>query len=140
MLLRIGGLQALLLRDDPDLKEMNRIVLRGIELGTANTGSRRHKLDVARADHRAAAKGIAVRQPALEDIRKDLHVLMAVGIETAAPCHPVIIDDPERAEAHMARIVILAKRKAVMAVEPAKIGMAAFGRLAMNDHLFLLVR
>src|SRR5260221_11067949 len=99
----------------------------------ASAGSRRHQLDIARADHRAAAKGIAVRQLALEDVRKYLHVLMAMGIETAAPCHPVVIDDPQRAETHMVGIVILAKGKDVKEVEPLKIVMLAGQFLRDNN-------
>src|SRR5260370_1087916 len=43
---------------------------------------------------------------------------MAVRREARARCHAILVDDEERTEAGLPRIVIVAEREAVAAVEP----------------------
>ena len=77
-------------------------------------------------------------QRAFEHIGDDLHILMAVGVEAGTGLHPVLVDDPQRAEAHMGRVVIAAEGEAVMAVEPAEIGPASLIGSAFRDHSNIL--
>ena len=126
ILLFIAGLQPFLLGHQPDLQEMNRRGLRVIELAVVNAGARRHALHIARADDRARADAVFVLQRAVEDIRDNLHVAMAMSVEAAARAHPVFVDHAQRTETHVLRVVIMAERKAVAAVQPTEIGKAAF--------------
>ena len=54
--------------------------------------------------------------------------------EAAARRDPVLVDHPQRAEAHPVRVVVMPERKGVPAVEPAHFDATAFGRRARNDH------
>ena len=64
---------------------------------------------------------------AREDVADDLHVAMAVRAEAAARGDAVLVDDAQVAEAHVARVVVVGEREAVPALEPAVVGVAAFG-------------
>jgi hypothetical protein len=55
--------------------------------------------------------------------------------EAALGRNPVVVDHPQRAEAHPGRIVILIERERVAAVQPVQPGIAAFGSFAVNDHM-----
>ena len=46
----------------------------------------------------------------------------------------VVVDHPQRAEAHVLGVVIVAERKGVAAVEPAEIGPSALFGFAMMEH------
>src|SRR6185312_6845009 len=133
-LLLIAGLQPILPRQQPDLQEMDRLRLRGIELAVADAGAGTHALHLARPDHRAGADAVLVLERALENIGDDLHVAMAMRVETGAGLDAILVDDAQRAEAHMARIVIVAERKTVPAGEPAETGKAALFGGPEGDH------
>ena len=88
----------------------------------------------------AGAEAVAVCQLAVEDVADDLHVAVAVRAEAAARSDPVLVDDAQVAEAHVARIVVVGEREAVLALQPAVIGVAPFGRFAQGDHSKLSLR
>jgi hypothetical protein len=54
--------------------------------------------------------------------------------EPAAGRDAVVIDDAQRTETHVRRVMILGKGKAEPAVEPAVIGMAAFFGFSDGHH------
>ncbi len=64
------------------------------------------------------------------------------------PCVPkpapgvdaVVVDHAQAAEAHVPRVVVLAERERVAAVEPAPVGLAALGGRSDGDHGFLLCK
>jgi hypothetical protein len=125
---RLGGLQ-------PDLEEVHRVGRRGVELAVGHAGARAHALHVARADDRAGAHRVAVLEPALEHIRDDLHVLVAVRAEALLGLHAVFVDHAQRAEAHVRRVVVVGERERVEAVEPAVLGVAARGGGSHCHHV-----
>jgi len=91
---------------------------------------RAHALHVARADHAAVADAVAVRQLAFKHIAEDFHVAMPMAAEAGAGRDPVFVDHPQRAEAHLLRIVIIGKGKGMPGIQPAVIRMAALGAFA----------
>ena len=64
-------------------------------------------------------------QGAIEDIGDDLHVAVRMCGEPTARRDAIVVDHAKRPEAHVIGIVVVAERKAVLALEPAEIGFAA---------------
>src|SRR5690606_15725594 len=58
--------------------------------------------------------------------------------EPAARGHPVLVDHPQRAEAHPRRVVVMPERERVPAVEPAGAGDASRAAGAFDDHYSIL--
>ena len=100
---------------------MDGLLIRGIEFAMPDPGSRRHPLHIARPDHRTGAKAVLVLQSTVQDIGEDLHIAVRMGWEAASRRDLVLVDDAERSEAHVRWVMVVAKRKAVLAIEPAKI-------------------
>ena len=71
---------------------------------------------------------------ALEHVREDLHVAVAVRAEPRARRDAVVVDHAERAEAHVLVVVVLAGRERVPAVEPAPVGAAPVLGGSNLDH------
>ena len=71
--------------------------------------------------------GDVQRMSAGQHVADDFHVAVAVGAEAGARRDAVFIDHAQVAEAHVARIVIVGKREAVKALEPAVVGIAPVG-------------
>src|SRR5258708_4435932 len=63
---------------------------------------------------------------------------VSVGVEPGARPDPVLVDDAQRAEAHVLGIVIVAEREGVAAVEPSEVGDAALLGGSDGDHGGLL--
>ena len=72
-----------------------------------------------------------MRELALEHVGEDLHVPMRVTREASEWGNPVVVDDPQGAEAHVRRIVVVREGKREMAVQPTVVHMATF--LAATD-------
>src|SRR5262249_14608271 len=102
--------------DDPDLEEVHRITLRRVELAVEHPGSCGHPLHLARADHGAGPHAVSVLERARNDVREDLHVAVSMRAEARAGRHGVLVDDPQRAEAHLTRAVVVREGEAVLAV------------------------
>src|SRR5436190_9083440 len=66
--LLISRLQAFLLGMNPDLKKVNGLSSRGIELAVADAGSCAHTLHFARLNHFARARTVLVRKLASDDV------------------------------------------------------------------------
>jgi len=139
VLLLVAGLHAACARLDPDLQEMHGVLVRRVEFAVQDTGTRAHALHVTGADHGTVAEVVAVLQRAVQHDREDLHVAVTVGPETLARLDAILIDHPQRAEAHVRRVVVVGEGKRVVGVQPAVIGMAPFAGLSYLDHLDLLV-
>ena len=48
--------------------------------------------------------------------------------------YAVLVDDAQRAIAHVLRVVIVGERKRVVRIQPAVVGMASFVTLANSQH------
>ena len=124
--LGVSWLKVRAIRHDPDLDEMKSIGLRRIVFAVLHAAPRAHHLDLPRDDLRVIAQAVPVFDDPLEDISEDLHVLVAMGRETHAGVHEVLINDPQRPEGHVGRIVVVGETEAMPGHQPAVIGEAAF--------------
>jgi hypothetical protein len=61
-----------------------------------------------------------MRQGSFQHVGDDFHVAMRVSRKTRAGSHSIFIDDSEIAVAHVFRVIIIAEREGVTAVEPVK--------------------
>ena len=102
----------------------------GLNSLCANAGPGGHALQFTGPDDRAVAHAVLVLQRAFEDVGDDLHVPVAVHAEPLTGLHAVIVDDPQGAKAHVGGIVVVAKGKRVVGVEPAVVEVAPLGSLA----------
>jgi hypothetical protein len=75
-----------------------------------------------------------VLKRAFEGVGQDLHVSMAVGPEPGPGLHAVVVDHPQRPEAHARGIPVTAEREGVSAVEPALIRAASLPGGSNPDH------
>src|SRR5271155_437484 len=105
---------------------MKRIALRGVVLAVRDARAGAHSLYVAGSDDRSRAHGVAMLQRSFEHVRDDLHVPMRMRSETLTRFYPVFVDDAERPEPHVARVVVVGERESVTRVEPPVIGASAF--------------
>ena len=133
-LLLVAGGEPAAVGQEPDLEEVHRLVALAVELAVGDAGPRAHALDVAGHDHRAGAHAVGVLERALQHVGHDLHVAVRVGAEALAGRDPVLVDDPERAEAHVGGVVVVGEREGVRGVEPAVVEVAALGGRTLHDH------
>src|SRR6266851_5889414 len=113
---------------------MHRRLFRRIEFAVPNARAGRHPLHFAWLDYRPRAQTVTVFQRAVQNIGDDLHIAMGVHAETAAGSDPVFVDDPKTTKAHVGRIVVIAKRKRMPAVEPIDSGLPALVAASNADH------
>src|SRR3546814_13310932 len=60
-----------------------------------------------------------------DDVADDFHVAMAVGAETLARLHAVLVDHAQRAPVHVPGIAVVGEGQAVPGIEPDVPGMTA---------------
>src|SRR5581483_5906158 len=132
--LLVFGLQPVRFGKNPDLQEAHPVALRRIVFAVADAGAGAHALRLAGADDGARAGAVLVRDRAVEHVGDDFHVAVRMRRESLAGLDAVVVDDAERAEAHVARVAILAERKREPAVEPIEARAPALAGAADSDH------
>ena len=85
------------------------LVRRVIVFAVTHARARAHALHLAGIDHVAVAHAVFVFETAAQDVGDDLHVAVAVGGKAAPRLHAILVDDAQRAEAHEARVVVVAE-------------------------------
>src|SRR4030095_16849812 len=103
-----------------------------------DAGAGPHHLDLPRMDDPAAARAVLVLERALQHVRQDLHVPMAVTPDPLARLDPVVVDHTECAEPQVLRIVVVAERERVPAVEPPQVRAASIVGAPDRHHGLLL--
>src|SRR2546422_6674424 len=78
--------------------------------------------------------GVLVGKRALEHVADDLHVAVPVGAEARARGDAILVDDAQRPEPHVPRVLVAGEGEAVVRVEPAVVGMAALGGGSQFGH------
>jgi len=78
---------------------------------------------------------VPVRQRALQNIGEDLHIAMPVPSKPSARGDAILINHKQAPEAHELWVIIIGKRKRVVRVEPAMVGMAPLVTSANLYHL-----
>src|SRR5262245_49499458 len=134
LLLLVARRHAATLRLDPYLQEVHRLRARWIELAVLDARSRAHQLDVAGTDHRSVPHAVLVLERPVEDVREDLHVAVEVRAEPLSGLHAVIVEDAQRAKAHVPGIAVVGERERVAAVEPFDARVAAITCASDRDH------
>src|SRR2546421_594112 len=81
-------------------------------------GAGRDPLELARAQHLAVAEAVLVLERPFQDVGHDLHVAVRVPAEAVARLYPVVIDDAQRPEPHLLRVVVVGEGEGVVGVEP----------------------
>src|SRR5438552_13894887 len=132
--LLVAGREPLPLGQDPDLEKVHGLGARRVVLAVGDAGAGGHALHFAGADDGAGPQAVLVLERALDDVRDDLHVAVAVGGEAAARLYPILVHDAQAAEAHVARVEVVGEGEGVAAREPAELGAAALGARADGDH------
>ena len=138
--LLVTWLQFFAVRKNPDLQKVHRVRLRMIEFTVTDSRASCHALNVAGANHGPRAKAVFVFERAVKDDGDDLHVAMRMHAETAPGRDDIIVEHPQRAEPHVLRVIVFAKRKCMVAVEPVDFGAASFFGFADGDRENLPVR
>src|SRR5438876_1154402 len=110
------------------------LAARGVVLAVRHAGAGAHALHLAGADDGAGPQAVLVLERALDDVRDDLHVAVAVGGKAPARLHPILVHDAQGAEAHVARVEVVGEGEGVAAREPAELGAAALVARADGDH------
>jgi len=105
---------------------MQSLGLGRIEFAVLHPAAGAHDLDLAGAELGVVAHAVLVLDGALEHVREDFRVLMAVGRKPHPRGHQVLIDDPEGPEGHVGRVVIIGETEAMPRHQPAVIGEASF--------------
>jgi len=113
MLLLVARLDALLIRNDPDLKEVSRPIRLMIELGMHHASASAHALNIPRANDRTVAHAVPMGQGAVQHVADDLHVTVPVSSKARARGDTVFVDDPQGAKAHVPGVTIFSKGEAV---------------------------
>ena len=62
---------------------------------------------------------------AFEHVGNDLHIAVAMRIESRTRLNPILVDHTQRSEAHVRGIMVVSERETVETVEPAMVRMAA---------------
>src|SRR6266851_6238544 len=115
---------------------MDLLIFGRVGFAVPDARARAHSLRVSTPDDRAAAHAVAMRERARDDVGDDFHIAMAVRGKATSGRHHVFVDHTQRAKRHVRRIVIIAKGKSVISVEPTKIKVATIISLANFYHWF----
>ncbi len=132
--LRVARRQVSHLGQDPDLEEVDGIVVRRVKLAVRHTASGGHALHVSRPDDGAAPEAVPMLERPPQHPGDDLHVAVRVRPEAASGRDAVLVDDPQRPEAHVLRVVIVGERERVAAVEPIEARLPALAGVPDGDH------
>src|SRR5262249_29067242 len=104
--LLVTRFQASGLRQNPDLKQMDRFGSGRVELAVSHTGSCAHALNFTRPDDGTGTHAVLMFQGTFKNVRKNFHVAMRVCSKSLGRRYPVLINDAERAKTHVAGVVI----------------------------------
>src|ERR1700733_6097782 len=110
-----------------------------IELTMDHARACGHGLNRVGTEGSGFAHAVPMSEASFEHIGQDFHIAMRVGSKTSSRRDSIFVDNPQRAKTHMPRIVVARKRKAVITVDPAKIGMPTLGASTNYDHYDLLL-
>src|SRR5712692_84833 len=126
--------QTVLRRQDPELHEVQRLILRGVVFGMAYARACAHALNFAGRDLAGVAQAVAVFQRAGDHVGHDLHLAVAVHWEAAARRDDVVVEHAQRAEGDVFRVMIMVKREMPARVQPVRLETIALGVRNNLEH------
>jgi hypothetical protein len=95
----------------------------------------RHDLGGARQQTPVIAEGVRVQKVALRDVRQRLDIAMRVHWPLRASDDAVVVEDPQRADAHLLGIAVLVEREVETRAEPIPLLLVDLVRRTDGQHL-----
>src|SRR5258708_7198904 len=132
------GRQPILGRENPELHQVQRLSSRGVVFGVTNSRPRAHPLDLARGNLPGVSQAVAVFQRAGDDIGHNLHFTVAVHRKTAARSDHVVVEDAQRPEGDILRVMVMGEREMPSSVQPVRLETVALGVRNNLEHKSLL--
>src|SRR5215510_9681860 len=128
LLLLVRGRQPGAIRQYPHLEQLNRRVFRKVEFGMRDARARRHPLHFAGANQPGATGAVFVPQRALQYVGHDLHLAMRMRRESPLARDRVMIEDTQRPESHVVRVVVTVETEQPVRRQPVALQMkSVFG-------------
>ena len=97
-----------------------------VVLRVTNSGTRAHDLELARRNLLFIPHAVLVLNGPFQHVGQNFHIFMRMGTEALACINHVVIDHPQRREAHEVRVVIVSERESMPGIQPAVVSVAAF--------------
>ena len=97
-----------------------------VVLRVTNTGTRAHDLKLTRRNLLFVTHAVLMLHGPFQHVGQNFHIFMRMGTEALACVDHVIVDNPQRREAHKVRIVIVRERESMPGIQPAVVSVAAF--------------
>ncbi len=104
---------------------MQRHVFTGVVLRVTHAGSGAHNLELTRRDLLFVTHAVLVLNGTRQDIGQNFHIFMGMRTKPLTAVDNIFVNHPQCREAHKVGVVVIGKRKGVVAVQPAMISMTA---------------
>src|SRR5260221_9921827 len=121
LLLDDVGLETALPRQDPDLYELHLSGLRVIALRVLCAATQPHPLHTAGEEHAVVPEAVGVLELARDDVGDALDVAMRMHRPDRTRHERVVVEDPHRADTHMAWVVVLIEGEVPARFEPSPV-------------------
>src|SRR3954469_6474537 len=102
---------------------MHRFALGWIELTMRDAGARTHSLNLAGTDDGTGTHAVLVFKRTFKNVGDDFHVTVRVCPESFTWSYTIFVNNAQRSESHVVRVVILVEGKRVIRVQPPVIKM-----------------
>src|SRR6185503_9956496 len=104
--------------NNPDLEKMDEFACRMVVFAVGDAGPRGDPLHVTGAHHGLRAHAVLVLQRATDHLTDNFKVAMGVRPEAFPSLDPVLVNNAQSAKTHMLRVVVVGKRKRMVAIQP----------------------
>ena len=91
-----------------------------------HSGTGAHNLELARRNLLFVTHAVLVLHGAFQHVGQDFHVFVRVSTEPLACINHVVVNDAQRREAHVIRIVVVGKREGMPGIQPTMIRVTTF--------------
>ena len=108
-----------LVRLDPNLDEVDRLVSVRVVLRVTDSSARRGELHLSALEHLLVVHAVLVQQRTVHNVREDFVVVVAVRREALAAADAVLIDHAQAVEGFELRVIVASKRERVIRIQPA---------------------
>lgn len=129
----VGGPEAGLVGEDPDLAEVDRLCGE-VELGVRQAGTGGHPLDISGPDDGLVAHAVLVGDLAVENNGDNFHFLVGVCGEAGPGLDDIVIEDPQGPELDIGGVEVAGKREKPIGLQPAEIGEMTVRRFDDRNH------
>src|SRR5215468_8942800 len=128
LLLLVRGRQPGAFGQYPHLEQLDRRFFRKVEFGMRDARASRHPLRLPGANQPGAARAVFVPQRAFQHVGHDLHLAMRMRRESSAARDCVMVEDSQRPESHVIRVVVAVETEQPVRRQPVALQMkSVFG-------------